>query len=86
MSEFHFHLYRGHLSAKLIRAVESEFSGVSVVNYTEPRGEKRGWFNGPNRGHPFDNQLAKRVGEFLRTTKAASPSDLERLSLMKEDA
>ena len=61
MSQHLFGLYRGHLTAKLIRQIEREFRGVDAVNYTEPNGEKRGWFAGPNRGYPFDDALAAEV-------------------------
>lgn len=67
MSEFHFQPYRGHLSAKLVAAVEKKFPRVSVNNYSEPRGEKRGWFSGPNRGSPFDDAMAREVLAYARS-------------------
>lgn len=75
MSEYFFGLYRGHLSAKLIRAVERKFPEVSVVNYTEPRGEKRGWFAGPNRGSPFDDRLGQAVMAYARSVARGKDSD-----------
>jgi hypothetical protein len=56
----------------------SQFPEVSVINYREP-GKKRGWFVGPNRGEPFDSSLCRRVTEFARTSRAATPNDLEKL-------
>lgn len=67
MSEHMFGLYRGHLSARLVKAVEKKFPRVAVNNYTDPRGEKRGWFSAPNRGNPFDNQTATEVMDFARS-------------------
>ena len=77
MSEYFFGLYRGHLSARLVKRVETRFPHVSVVNYTEPRGEKRGWFAGPNRGDPFDRHMATTVLAFARSI--AKGCDLEKL-------
>lgn len=67
MSEHMFGLYRGHLSARLVKQIETKFPEVSVTNYTEPRGEKRGWFSGPNRGSPFDGTMAREVMEYARS-------------------
>jgi hypothetical protein len=78
MSEHHFGLYRGHLTQRLVAAVEKKFPGVSVTNYTEPRGEKRGWFSGPNRGSPFDDRMAAEVLAYARSI--ARGADRERLS------
>lgn len=75
-----FGLYRGHLSARLEKAVEKEFPGVSVINYTEPRGEKRGWFATRNYGHPFDGNTARAVLAYARSI--ARGKDVE---LLKED-
>lgn len=66
MSEYMFTPFRGHLSAALVKKIERKFPKVYVINYTEPRGEKRGWFTGPNRGAPFDGALAREVSEFAR--------------------
>jgi hypothetical protein len=49
----------GHLPAKAQR-IAAKF-GADLVNYTEPRGRKRHWFAGPNRGQPFDQQLSRDV-------------------------
>lgn len=69
MSEHFFCLYRGHLSKKLVTSVEEKFASddVAVVNYTEPRGEKRGWFSCRNLGEPFDRTTAKAVLEYARS-------------------
>jgi len=67
MSEHMFGLYRGHLTARLVKRVETKFPMVSVTNYTEPRGEKRGWFSGPNRGNPFDRAMAAEVMTYSRS-------------------
>lgn len=61
MAEHHFGLYRGHLSAKLIDAVERRFPDVFVINFEEPSGERRGWFAQPNCGEPQDSQSAAEV-------------------------
>jgi hypothetical protein len=77
MSEHYFGLYQGHLTARLVKRVEAMFSHVSVVNYTEPRGEKRGWFAGPNRGDPYDRIMAESVLAYVRTI--ARGADRKRL-------
>ena len=62
MSEYFFGLHSGHLTNradKIARQVGGRDCGH--VNYTEPRGEKRGWFYGPNQGAPFDSDLARDV-------------------------
>lgn len=64
MSEYLFGLHRGHLHARITRPIERKL-GVSHINYTEPRGEKRGWWAGPNLGEPFDRALSARVGALL---------------------
>jgi hypothetical protein len=75
MSEHHFGLYRGHLSARLIQRIEKKFPEVSVVNYTEPRGEKRGWFSGPNRGSPFDRAMSSEVLSYARSIARGKDAD-----------
>lgn len=59
MSEYFFGLHRGHLTSKADQIARRH--GADHTNYTEPNGEKRGWFSGPNRGEPFDRQLARAV-------------------------
>jgi hypothetical protein len=59
MSEHFFGLHKGHLAARADKIAERH--GASHVNYTEPRGEKRGWFVCPNRGEPFDTRTAVAV-------------------------
>ena len=49
---YFFGLHDGHLTA-LADKIASRH-GASHTNYTEPRGEKRGWFSAPNLGAPFD--------------------------------
>ncbi len=67
MSQYCFGLWRGgHLSKSLVAKVERKFPEVSVINYTEPRGERRGWFEGPNRGSPFDQRLESLVMTYVR--------------------
>lgn len=66
MSEHCFGLYRGHLSRALIKRIEAQFPEVSVINYTEPRGERRGWFACPNQGDPFDRATASAVMAWAR--------------------
>ncbi len=81
MSQHMFGLYSGYLSAKLIKRVETKFPEVSVNNYTEPYGKKRGWFSGPNRGSPFDGAMAREVMEYARSI--ATGKDREALSCDK---
>lgn len=57
MSEYMFGLGPGHLGERARKIAKTH--GVELVNYTEPRGEKRHWFAGPNRGAPFDERLAR---------------------------
>lgn len=59
MSEYFFGLHAGHLTARADRIARRH--GAWHVNYTEPRGERRGWFACPNRGNPFDERTATAV-------------------------
>ena len=52
MSKYIFGLHTGHLTAKADDIADQH--GAMHINYTEPRGEKRGWFTCPNLGSPFD--------------------------------
>jgi len=61
-----FGCYNGHLSDRLRKLIERAYCNVSVVNYREPGGDRRGWFEGPNQGHPFDARLANDVLAFAR--------------------
>jgi hypothetical protein len=61
MSEYMFGLHSGHLTARADTIAKRH--GAWHVNYTEPRGKRRGWFACPNRGSPFDQAVAKRVRE-----------------------
>jgi len=64
MGEYLFGCFTGHLSMALRKRIERAFPAVAVVNYQEPRGHKRGWFAGPNRGYPFDLRMAREVLAF----------------------
>ncbi len=77
---FMFSQFRGHLSRALVKRIEAKFPNVSVINYTEPRGAKRGWFEGPNLGNPFDRALASEVGEYARAA-AKTKADREALGV-----
>ena len=59
MSEYFFGLHSGHLTAKADQIAKRH--GAGHINFTEPRGEKRGWFACPNRGSPFDQRTAELV-------------------------
>lgn len=59
MSEHFFGVHQGHLTTKADQIAKRH--GAVHINYTEPRGEKRGWFACPNRGHPFDQEVARAV-------------------------
>lgn len=54
-----FGAHDGHLSAVADRIAKRH--GCVHVNYDDPTGTRRGWFAGPNRGFPFDDQLAAAV-------------------------
>ena len=55
MSEFLFGLHFGHLNNKANRLAGKHGA------YTEPHGQKRGWFICPNRCSPHDLEIAKTV-------------------------
>lgn len=59
MGEYMFGLHAGHLTAKADKIAERY--GAWHVNYTEPRGQRRGWFACPNRGSPFDQAVGNAV-------------------------
>jgi hypothetical protein len=54
-----FGMHNGHLKAQADRIAEKH--GAWHVNYTEPNGRRRGWFECQNRGAPFDGDTAKEV-------------------------
>lgn len=60
MTEHFFCLHSGHLDSDRIAKV-IEPLGAWHQNYTEPRGEKRGWFACRNRGNPHDGIVAREV-------------------------
>ena len=59
MSEHIFGLHKGHLRSKADEIAKRH--GAWHINFTEPRGEKRGWFACPNRGTAFDQATANDV-------------------------
>lgn len=59
MGEHMFGVHSGHLTAKADLIAKRH--GAWHVNYTEPRGRRRGWFACPNRGSPFDQAVANAV-------------------------
>ena len=59
MSEYFFGLHSGHLTAQADRIARRH--GASHANYTEPSGVRRGWFECPHRGVPFDTATASAV-------------------------
>jgi hypothetical protein len=59
MSEFFFGVGSGHLGKRAARIAAKH--GVDLVNYTDPRGERRHWFATENRGSPFDDAIAAAV-------------------------
>lgn len=66
MGEHFFGLHSGHLTARadaIARTVGGR--GCGHVNYTEPNGERRGWFFAPNLGAPHDEAAARRVWEAI---------------------
>lgn len=76
MSPFIFGCYRGHLSAALIRAVETKFTHVHVINYKEPRRDRRGWFEARNYGSPFNESTAREVLSFARSIARGRDADV----------
>lgn len=59
MGDYFFGLHSGHLTAKADRIARKH--NAYHVNYTEPRGERRGWFGCQNLGNPFDQNRARAV-------------------------
>lgn len=59
MTEYFFGLHQGHLPELADEIAEKH--GAWHVNFTEPDGRQRGWFACPNRGAPFDQQVADAV-------------------------
>ena len=59
MSQYFFLLGPGHLPRQAHEIARQH--DAALVNYTEPRGERRHWFAGQNRGAPFDSRMASRV-------------------------
>lgn len=70
MSEHMFGAGPGHLPKRADKIARKH--GAYLVNYTEPRGEKRHWFCCPNLGHPFDGATASAVMDALRAAGVAS--------------
>ena len=77
MSEYMFGVGSGHLSRRAAAAAKRH--GAELVNYTEPRGEKRHWFSAPNRGEPFDSRLGREV--MAAVEAVATKHDQELLGL-----
>ena len=59
MSEYLFGLHHGHLKAKADKIAKRH--DAWHINYTEPNGQKRGWFSCRNLGSPFDQAIADAV-------------------------
>jgi hypothetical protein len=59
VSEYLFGLHHGHLTAVADQIAGRH--GAWHVNYTEPCGERRGWFACPNRGPSFYRVIASAV-------------------------
>ncbi len=64
MPPYLFGLGRGHLPASAAGIAQRH--GADLVNYTEPRGEKRHWFEAQNLGPPFDEAVRDAVLADLR--------------------
>lgn len=69
MSEYLFGLGAGHLGKRAAKIAKRH--GAALVNYTEPNGMKRHWFESENRGEPFDSALARAV--MVELEKEAKP-------------
>jgi hypothetical protein len=59
MTMYHFGLHTGHLTRQAQRIAARH--GANHTNYTEPNGERRGWFSCPNRGDAFNRATARAV-------------------------
>lgn len=59
MSEYYFGVHKGHLTAKADAIAKRH--DARHVNYTEPDGRRRGWFECRNLGNPFDQRTAAAV-------------------------
>jgi hypothetical protein len=59
VSEYLFGLHNGHLTAVADQIAGRH--GAWHINYTEPCGERRGWFACPNRGPSFYQVIARAV-------------------------
>ena len=64
MNPYFFDLGSGHVPARIRKAAEN--AGGRVINYTEPDGRKRHWFEVPNFGEPFNSRRANVVREAVR--------------------
>jgi hypothetical protein len=54
-----FGLHQGFLKAKAERIARRH--GASHINYHDPNGQRRGWFECENRGEPFNSQTSYEV-------------------------
>lgn len=70
---FCFLLGAGHLPQRANKIARRH--GAVLVNYTEPRGEKRHWFEAPNLGAPFDGATARAVADDLERAGLIESSD-----------
>lgn len=59
MSDHCFGMHRGHLTDEADEIAVRH--GAVHCNYTEPYGQRRGWFACANRGEPFNGETAARV-------------------------
>lgn len=59
MSEYMFGPHPGHLTTKANQIAKRH--GAWHINFTEPGGEKRGWFATRNSGFPFDRNVEMAV-------------------------
>jgi hypothetical protein len=66
VSEYLFGVHYGHLTAPADQIAGRH--GAWHVNYTDPHGQRRGWFACPNRGAQFDQAIARE-----RDRRAAAP-------------
>lgn len=62
---YQFLLGQGHLPKEADKIAKRH--EAALINYTEPSGEKRYWFECENLGIPFDRDTSKAVEEDLIT-------------------
>src|ERR1700732_472996 len=82
VSEYLFGVHYGHLAAPADQIAERH--GAWHVNYTDPHGQRRGWFACSNRGAQFDQAIARAV-RTIRLNPASSNQNSRRFTSDRSD-